>query len=355
MRVLQVVSSSRRRGAEVFASQLGDEMGGRGHTITTISLEPRSDDHDLPFEVLTTPGRRPRAIVELSRRARAHDVLIAHGGSTLLPATAAAALARRPFVYRNIGDPSYWGRSRAAQVRIGLPLRMAAQVIALYPDAAQYMNERYRIAQNRLTVAPNAVDIGRFPARTPSQRSAVRAELGLGADQLVLGYLGNLSEEKRPDWALGVLREIDTASLIIAGDGPLRADLEQEARSLGSRGGTPACHLLGSVADPQRFLAAIDVLLLPSATEGIPGVLVEAALVGVSTVATDVGGVRHTMEAMNAGLCVAPDDFAGFVSAVRTVSSEPNSCLPDRAVAIERYAIEQVADVWENVLDRIGQ
>lgn len=350
-----MVFSSRRRGAEVFASQLGDELIGRGHAISTISLEPRSDDYDLPFELLSTPGRGPRAIAELGRRARGHDVLIAHGGSTLLPVFAAAVLARRPFVYRNIGDPSYWGRTRAAQVRIGLPLRMAAQVIALYPGAAQYMNERYRIAHNRLTVAPNAVEVGRFAARTPSQRSAARAELGLGADQLVLGYLGNLSDEKRPDWAFKVLREIDTASLIIAGDGPLRTDLEQEARSLGSRGRAPACQLLGSVADPQRFLAAIDVLLLPSATEGIPGVLVEAALVGVPTVATDVGGVRNTMEAMNAGRCVAPNDFAGFVSAVRAVSSDPDSFLPDRSVAIERHAIERVADVWEDVLHRIGR
>ena len=52
MRILQVTSSSRRRGAEVFAAQLGSELVGRGHEVSTISLEHWSDEHGLAFEEL---------------------------------------------------------------------------------------------------------------------------------------------------------------------------------------------------------------------------------------------------------------------------------------------------------------
>ena len=339
----------------MFADQLGPELVRRGHEVSTISLEHRSDEQGLAFEELAVPGRGPRAILELARRARAWDVLIAHGGSTLLPVTAAAKLARRPFVYRNIGDPSFWGQSRGAKVRIGAPLRSAARVVALYPGAAQYMRDRYRVLPERLAVAPNAVDVARFPAITPAQRESVRAELGLTGSQPVLGYLGNLSEEKRPEWALATVEALEDATLLMAGDGPLRDELEQRARSLGSRESTPTCGLLGPVSDPQHFLAAIDVLLLPSATEGIPGVLVEAALVGVPTVATDVGGVRDALATMAAGVCVPVDDFDGFVAAVRAVATDPGGYRPDRDAALEHHAIEAVADRWEQVLLEVGR
>lgn len=353
MHILQVVSSTRRRGAEVFAAQLGSELTRRGHEVSTVSLERRSDPQGLPFDELTVPGRNPRAVWALARRARRCDVLVAHGGSTLLPVAAASKLAGRPFVYRNIGDPSFWGRARGAKLRIGVPLRSAAGVVALYPDAAKYMRKRYGVSPKRLTVAANAVDVDRFPAATPELRRSVRTELGLPPSQLVLGYLGNLSEEKRPGWALDAVESLTDATLVMAGDGPLRHELDVRASSLGSRGGSPVCQLLGPIEDPQRFLSAIDVLLLPSATEGIPGVLVEAALVGVPTVATDVGGVRDALVAMSAGVSVPADDFDCLVAAVRAVSAEPGRYRPDRAAAIEHHAIEAVADRWERVLVRV--
>lgn len=281
-------------------------------------------------------------------------MVIAHGGSTLLPVAVAAKLAQRPFVYRNIGDPSFWGRARGARLRIGLPLRLAAHIVALYPGAGRYMRDHHKVAADRITVVPNAVDVARFPTVTAARRQAARDELGLSTSQVVLGYLGNLSAEKRPEWAIEAVRLIDAATLLVAGDGPLRDDVAQRARALGDRDGKPACQLLGSVDDPQRLLAAIDVLLLPSVTEGIPGVLVEAALVGVPTVATDVGGVRDALEAMSGGICVPADDFDGFVATVRRVAKDLDRYRPDRAAAIERHAIEAVADQWEDVLRQVA-
>ena len=316
------------------------------------SIPARGGD-DLPFDDLGHGRTDPRTYAKLVRLVRSHDVTIAHGGSSLLPVAASATAARRPFVYRNIGDPSYWGRTGGATVRIGLPLRLAAHVVALYRGSASYMIDRYRLDPDRVTVAPNAVDVERFPARDEAARHAARSELGLDEDRLVLGYLGNLSSEKRPEWALDTVAALDDAVLLVAGDGPLAPALSASAAALGTRDGAPVCRLIGPVTDPAAFLCAIDVLLVPSRTEGVPGVLVEAGLVGVPTVATDVGGVAEVMAATSGGRCVQTDDPAGFIEAVRAVGLDPAGHTPDRDAMIARHSLDQVAGTWEDVLQRV--
>lgn len=352
MRILQVTTTSRRRGAEVFASQLAEAMQDRGHEVVTVALEPPGARGPLGFAAVGNPRRQPAAWWRLVRLLRAADVAVAHGGSTLQPLALAAWVARRPFVYRNIGDPSYWGATRAAQMRVGLPLRRAAAVLALYDRARDYMVDRYGLDPAGVVVAPNAVDPSGFPMRTAATRAAARRSLGIGDDRVVLGYLGNLSAEKRPRWALETAEALTGSAVVIAGDGPLRGELEEQAPRLGERDGTPACRILGPVDDPAAFLAALDVLLLPSATEGIPGVLLEAALVGVPVVATDVGGVGEVVAAIGGG--TAPvGDLRGFVDMARRVAADPGGYAADRDAVLGRHGIDEVTDIFEGVLREI--
>ncbi len=188
----------------------------------------------------------------------------------------------------------------------------------------------------------NAVDVRPIRTRAiEAARDAARTELGLDSDHFILGYLGNLSSEKRPEWALDTAAALEDTVLLMAGDGPLAPELTAAAERLGRRDGTPACRLLGPVADPAGFLRAIDVLLLPSRTEGIPGVLVEAGLVGVPTVATDVGGVAEVMAATAGGRCVPNDDASAFIEAVRAVILDLADHTPDRDALIARHGLDQ--------------
>jgi glycosyltransferase involved in cell wall biosynthesis len=116
--------------------------------------------------------------------------------------------------------------------------------------------------------------------------------------------VGALSEEKNVEALLSSVEEIPEAQLIIIGDGPLRASLEERNRTaLGGR-----ARFLGQVADVPSVLAAADVLALPSHTEGSPGVILEAAELGIATVATDVGGVRELVDEGVSGYLVPPRD-----------------------------------------------
>lgn len=349
VRVLQVTTTSRRRGAEVFASQLSASLSARGHRVVTAALEPRERRGPLDFLAIGNPRRDPTAWWRLLSLARAADAVVAHGGSTLQPVALATSAAHTPFLYRNIGDPSYWGGARAAALRIGLPLRRAAAVLALYGGAREYMVERYRLDPARVVVAPNAVDPSAFPARTPASHGDARQHFGVDDDRPVLGYLGNLSGEKRPQWALETAEAVTDSAMLIAGDGPLRDELEERAHGLGERDGTPTCRIVGPVEDPERFLSALDVLLLPSATEGIPGVLLEAALVGVPVVATEVGGVGEVVAAIG-GVTARADDLSAFVERAREVVREPGAHVADRDETLRRHGIDAVTDTFEQAL-----
>lgn len=351
MRILQVTTTATRRGAEVFASQLGATLTDRGHLVTTVCLEPPGRQDSLDFEALARGRTDPRSFASLVRRSRSSDVVVAHGGSTLIPVALASTVARRPFVYRNIGDPSYWGSVRGAGIRVGYPLRRAAQVVALYQGAADYMVQRYRLDPARVTVASNAVDPSRFPPRTAQSRREARSVLGVDDNRTLLGYLGNLSKEKRPGWALDTVESIQGATLIMGGAGPLSDELAHRALALGDRAGLPACRLSGQVTDPGAFLSALDLLLLPSATEGIPAVLLEAALVGVPTLATDVGGVADVMASVG-GTSVPVHDLHGFIEAARRITEDLPAHQPDRSAVLRDHGIEAVADRWQQVLIR---
>lgn len=177
---------------------------------------------------------------------RSHDVLVAHGSTALLHGAAASTLARRPFIYRNIGDPAAWGAVRGADLRIGLPLRRAAAVGALFPAAREHLISVYRLSPERVTTIPNAVPT--FDAPTSLARTAVRVEFGLSgldpgnesslgesgsgnADERLswVGFAGSLSEEKGVLSAIQAVGADAGLGLVVAGSGPQSAEAHELA------------------------------------------------------------------------------------------------------------------------------
>lgn len=312
-RVLIVLASNERRGAEVEGAQLADELCRKGYVAEAVAL--RAGEH--PSLDLSIVGPAPLALATLRalrRKAAAFDVVIAYG-STSLPACAIALLGSRiPFVYRSIGDPRQWVRGRFHQWRTGLLFHRAAQVVALWPGAAGSITQLYRVAPARVSCIANARPV----VETDSgwSRAAARAALGLPADGTVVAWVGRLSEEKRPMLAVQAVAELDDGFLVIAGDGPLLSDLTSACERL-----LPGRHkMLGVVPLLAPLWTAADVVLLTSRTEGIPGVLIEAGLHGVPAVATDVGGVGLVVADGKTGrLICAGASAADFADAMHDV------------------------------------
>lgn len=168
----------------------------------------------------------------------------------------------------------------------------------------------------RTDVIYNGVDAAKFH---PADKGLARRELGVGADEQLLLFVGNLKPSKGCVDLLEGFIHIASANprstLVFAGGGEARAHMLQRAAECGL---ASRVRLLGKVdhALLPGWFAASDVLCLPSHNEGVPNVVLEAMACGVPVVATTVGGIPEVVPAF-AGVLVAPRDTAALAAALQ--------------------------------------
>lgn len=335
-RVLHVTASNAGRGAERFALDLRDALAERGWPGDVVAVAPGSPPA-LDIHALGARWPSVRAISGVRVRARDVDVVIAHGSSSL-PACAVAGVGLGvPFVYRNIGDPLVWARSAAARWRVGVALRRAAAVAALTGEARDVLVRRYRLAGDRVAVLPTGVDERRVPLLPPPAN-----------DQPVAAVIGSLTAEKDVALAVDAVALVPGMRLVVAGEGPLRAELERHAAAAAP--GRVA--FLGQV-DVVSVLAGADVVLSTSRTEGLPAVLIEAAMAGRPVVATDVGGVRSIVVDGVTGVLAhrEPSSVAAALQRALALDLRPEAA---REAACGRFGLASVADGWARLLDDVA-
>jgi glycosyltransferase involved in cell wall biosynthesis len=369
-RVLHLIHSPQRRGAEVFAAQLAARMEAAGRFQNGVcSLYPQADN-SLPLDGLPVfkldarqgfagrLGVDPRLVSSLGgvlRRFRPH-IVMAHGSDTLKYAALAGLFYRgAATVYRNIGLASSWADT-PVKVRVNrLLLGRVKAVVSVSQFTKEDFVRLYRLPQERVTFIPNGVDVTPFVVAEPAATKAeVRRELGIDAQTLVLVSVGNLSPEKGHLGLLPLLaqsgRDGPDSQLLLVGGGPLRGELERQARELGI---AHRVHLLGRRDDVPRLLAAADLFLLPSKTEGMPAVLMEAGLAGLPAVAFGVGGVGEVVADQVTGLLVPPGDYPGFWEGVTALARDPQRRAAMGQAARHRcqglFDIRKVAGEYEDL------
>ncbi len=176
-------------------------------------------------------------------------------------------------------------------------------------------------AKNRCRVISNAIPSQRLDdeeARLAGNK--IRREMGIEKGQFVMGTLARLHWQKGIDRLLeSQKRLLDQGSqqvLIIAGDGPDRQELEEQAQKLGIE---HSVKFLGHRDKAYNLYAAMDVFVLPSLWEGLPLTVLEAWDAGTPVVVTDVPGNRDLVKHNQTGLCVQPtaDALAQAITKIR--------------------------------------
>jgi glycosyltransferase involved in cell wall biosynthesis len=169
-----------------------------------------------------------------------------------------------------------------------------------------------RFGVDKVACIHNAIDVARI--RVTRDLLELREELGLDRRDFVVGTVGRLMPVKGLEVFLRAARIIKdqgtSAKFIIAGEGPLAGPLQALAQQYGL---ARDVRFLGHRRDSHDILGLLDLFVLPSLSEGIPLVLLEALALGRPVVATDVGGIPEVIEHGISGLLVPagkPDDLA---------------------------------------------
>jgi len=240
----------------------------------------------------------------------------------------AARLARVPMIVHTPHGHVFYGyygpRLTAFFVRLErLAARLTDRIVVLTERGIEEHLARGIGRREQFRVIPSGVDLERIRRAAPPYETA-RARLGMDSGTHLIVGLGRLVPVKGFQVLVKALplivSAVPSARLLLVGEGPLREDLLVEARALGVG---DRLELAGAQSDPAPFLAAADLVVVPSLNEGMGRVLVEAMALGCPVVATCVGGIPVVVLDGETGRLVAPDDPPALAGAVTELLKDP--------------------------------
>lgn len=199
-------------------------------------------------------------------------------------------------------------------------LARSAGVIANSEAGAETTARRTRLPRSLFDMIPNGVPI---PPPIPNrERLAIRAELGVPDGRMFGLFVGRMVPQKNLDClirALALVASADRPWMALAGDGPLRPDVERLATGCGLERDLV---FLGERNDATRLMQAADFLVLPSHFEGLSNSLLEAMAAGCPVVASAVGGNRELIQDDRTGLLFPADDAPALAVCLARVGGD---------------------------------
>jgi len=238
-------------------------------------------------------------------------------------------------------DASIFAQQRLIVAGVG-------RYVAVSQEVARHLIRKLRWPAQKIQVIHNCV--------SPVPECGVQSPIERTGRPVVL-TVARLDEQKGHRYLLEAAAQVPEAQFVLAGDGPLRASLEAQTRTLGVEG---RVKFLGYRSDIADLLADCDVFVLPSLYEGLPLSILEAMSAGKPVIATHIGGTDEAVIAGETGLLVPPADSAALAAAIRSVLT--NRLLAQRLAAAGRARVErefsvakmiqQVINVYDELLTK---
>jgi len=208
---------------------------------------------------------------------------------------------------------------------------------------------------------PNSINISSI--QTSFSRESARKNLGLSNNDLVLGTIGRLEEQKGHKFlleALSILKKENIyIKLILIGDGRLRKDLEALSKILKIE---KQVLFLGTRADIADLFPAMDVFIMPSLWEGLSLAMLTAMAAKLPVIATDVGGVKGVLEENSCGMVVKSGDASKLAQAIEQLMN--NKPLLKRYASLGREVVKEkysdvsmaksILELYDSVLVKTG-
>jgi L-malate glycosyltransferase len=341
----QFLLLSRTLDRSTFCAELGC-MNPRG-----ALREEMGEVSSYPFGGNVWKLRSWQSRLALARHLRSRRISIAHSfdyypNLMLIPA---ARLAGTPVIIgsqRQIGDllpPALFRIQR-------LVFRLCHGVVCNSEAGKSALTKR-GVPERKITVIPNGLAAESFAETAPAfPRDAATFRVGMIArmNNPVKNYPGLLRAAAR------LARKFPNLEFLLAGDGPLRPELERQARELGL---ASQVHFLGDRQDIPALLASLDIVVSTSLSESLSNSVMEAMAASLPVVATRVGGSPELVRDGETGLLIPPNDDASLASAIERLLTHPELRAAfgskARKFALERFSAASVVRQYEELYLRL--
>lgn len=370
MRILHVIDSLGRGGAERVVVSLATGQRRDGHDVRVVSLMNPSDlapellDANVRVIRLSVGNRRdlPSQVVGLVSEIRRFRPNVVHA-HLLFSILASACVPRwlggtRVATFHNLGS-SHAGRRHtrwAAQALLGWAAKRRYHHLTAVSAAVAVAYQRELSLEVAPRTIPNPVDVEAIRRLAPPSRAHARKELALVESRPIIVVVANFKQEKAHDVLLQTVATIappQRPMVALVGDGPSREELGALARSLGV---ADSLRWLGElpILEVLRWMKASDLLVLPSRSEGSPIVILEAMSLGTPIVATTVGGIRWCVG--DAGWLVPPDSPELLGRAIQEALADPGerSRRSELATATQlpQFELSRVLETWYRLFSK---
>ena len=370
IRIAHMYSSMRKGGgAELSILSLIRGMDTSRFENFLILNDRKTPEHDLTgVNVLPprcAPGEQPwwrewRFARDVAReiRRRKIDILHSHAGSmphdrlALLAAGWAGAKVVRTL--RGIHPNLHKGSGRAAKFFD----RYTAAWTVISPYLASALTEHYGVADEKIAVIPNGIDLTHF-ARPTADRANMRRELGIADDELLFLSIGRLAKVKDYPTILKAFAQarpaVNRPRLLIVGEGDERSLIETQIAETGLE---DVVTLLGYREDIPNLLSAADVFVMASLREGFGRAAAEAMAAGLPVIGTEVAGLRYVLDEGKAGMLVplqAPDRMAqAMIEIARDADLRRSIAATGRDRAFTTFSTENMVSLYQQLYETVA-
>lgn len=285
------------------------------------------------------------------------DALLCHGYKAIMLGRRAARSLRLPAIAVSRGWTAENWRVRLYESIERRELRQCDAVVAVSAGQAEKVRTA-GVPEHKINIIRNAARASAFRSANPIGRARLAALAPTSGEFLIM-TAARLSPEKGInvliDAAHRVLDHHPGARFIVFGSGPERHHLEQliEMNDLGH-----AVRLVGFRDDLDHLWPNADLMVLPSLSEGLPNVVLEASAAGVPVVATAVGGTPEAVVDGETGLLIQPDDPVALAKAITDLLADPAKCRnmgeAGREYVRTRFSFANQAQQYFELLTRLG-
>jgi teichuronic acid biosynthesis glycosyltransferase TuaC len=350
--------------AKIGTVGLAEQLSQRGHNVLVVSsaVEGASRVEVMPrgtkivrqkvLYLKKIPLTIPIGTSFLQRTISRFSPDVIHAHESIFPTSATAAICARlydvPFVLTLHGTISYSENSllsflsNSAESTFSTLTAKTADRVIILNEPLRARAKRLRVNDSKIIAIPNGVETS-----SSNDANAIRKTMKIEQGSFVVGFIGRLYPVKGLIFLSEAIKEVlkvdNSVVFVFIGGGPLSGLLENLAQQFPKN-----CVFLGYVKEARRIIPCFDVLVLPSLSEGLPTVLIEALASGVPSIATDIPENAAVIDNDKTGVLVKPANTQALTKAILSLRSKDLSTMKSNCIEVakERYG-------WDTIIGRI--